>query len=95
MIEMASPKFKIGKLVATPGAPDALTESGQSPMQFISRHLQGDWGDCCQEDLQANEDALLNGDRLFSVYKTAKSVKLWVITEADRSSTCILLPEEY
>jgi len=52
-------------------------------------------GDCCEEDRQANEDALKNGDRLFSVYKTAKGVKIWVITEADRSSTCVLLPEEY
>ena len=95
MIEIASPKFRLGKLVATPGALDALTESGQSPMHFVTRHLQGDWGDCCQEDLQANENALLNGERLFSVYKTGKGTKIWVITEADRSSTCILLPEEY
>ena len=95
MIEIASPKFRLGKLVATPGALDALTESGQSPMHFVTRHLQGDWGDCCPEDRQANEDALLNGDRLFSVYKTAKGVKIWVITESDRSSTCILLPSEY
>jgi hypothetical protein len=95
MIEIANPKFRLGKLVATPGALAALTEAGQSPMQFVSRHLQGDWGDCCEEDRQANEDALRNGDRLFSVYRTAKGVKLWVITEADRSSTCILLPEEY
>ena len=95
MIEIAHPKFRLGKLVATPGALDALTEAGQTPMHFVSRHLQGDWGDCCQEDRQANEDALRNGDRLFSVYRTAKGVKLWVITEADRSSSCVLLPEEY
>jgi hypothetical protein len=82
-------------MVATPGALDALSESQQSPMHFISRHLQGDWGDCCQEDRQANEDALKNGDRLFSVYATVKGTKLWVITEADRSSTCVLLPGEY
>ena len=95
MIEIATPKFRLGKLVATAGALDALTESGQSPMEFVGRHLQGDWGDCCQEDRQANEDALKNGDRLFSVYRTAKGVKLWVITEADRSVTTILLPSEY
>ena len=80
MIEIAHPKFRLGKLVATPSALDALTEAGQSPMHFISRHLQGDWGDCCPEDLQANENALLNGERLFSVYRTAKGTKIWVIT---------------
>lgn len=95
MIEISKPKFSIGKLVATPGALAALTEAGQSPMQFVSRHVAGDWGDCCPEDRQANEDALQNGDRLFSFYRTAKGQKIWVITEADRSSTCVLLPEEY
>ena len=95
MIEIAKPKFRLGQLVSTPGALDALTEAGQNPMHFISRHVVGDWGDCCPEDLQANEDALRDGARLLSVYKTAKGVKLWIITEADRSSTCVLLPEEY
>jgi hypothetical protein len=95
MIEIAKPKFKVGKLVATPGALAALTETGQQPMHFVSRHLRGDWGDCGEEDRQRNEDALRSGERLFSVYRTSKGVKLWVITEADRSSTCILLPEEY
>lgn len=95
MIEIANPKFRLGKLVCTPGALAALTEAGQSPMEFVSRHVVGDWGDCCSEDRQANEDALRNGDRLFSVYRTAKGVKIWAITEADRSSTCVLLPEEY
>jgi len=94
MIEIAKPKFRLGKLVSTPGALEALTEAGQNPMHFISRHV-GDWGDCDEHDRQANEDALKNGDRLFSVYKTAKGTKIWVITEADRSSTCVLLPEEY
>ena len=95
MIEIAKPKFRIGKLVATPGVIEALADSRQSPMEFVARHLRGDWGDCCQEDRQANEDALLNGERLLSVYQTAKGVKIWLITEADRSSTCLLLPEEY
>jgi hypothetical protein len=95
MIEIAKPKFQLGKLVATQGALAALTEAGQAPMHFVARHLQGDWGECCEEDRQANEDALRNGERLFSVYRTAKNVKIWVITEADRSATTILLPEEY
>jgi hypothetical protein len=95
MIEIAKPKFRLGKLVSTPGALAALTEACQSPMEFIARHLKGDWGDCDDHDRQANDDALRNGERLFSVYRTAKGTKLWVITEADRASTCILLPEEY
>ena len=95
MIEIAKPKFKIGKLVATPDAIAALADANQQPMHFISRHIVGDWGDCGGHDRQANEDALRNGDRLFSVYRTAKGEKIWVITEADRSSTCVLLPEEY
>jgi len=74
----------------------AQVQSGnQLQMEFISRHLKGDWGECCEEDRQANEDALQNGERLFSVYRTAKGAKIWVITEADRSSTCVLLPGEY
>ncbi len=95
MIEIAKPKFPLGKLVATPGALEALSEAGQSPMDFLGRHVRGDWGDCCAEDRQANEDALRCGARLLSVYRTANGVKVWVITEADRNSTSVLLPDEY
>jgi hypothetical protein len=58
MIEIATPKFLLGKLVSTPGALAALTEAGQSPMEFVNRHVQGDWGDCDDHDRQANEDAV-------------------------------------
>lgn len=95
MIEIAKFRFSIGKLVATPGAIEALADAKQSPMEFVARHIKGDWGEACEEDRQANEDALRDGDRLLSAYRTKKGVKLWVITEADRSSTCLLLPEEY
>ena len=95
MIEIAKPKFLVGKLVATPGALEALTDAKQSPMDFVSRHVRGDWGECCEQDRQANEDAIRNGERLLSVYRTTKGVKIWVITEADRGSTSVLLPEEY
>ena len=88
-------RFSLGQTVATPGALAALTESGQAPTEFLQRHLVGDWGDVCDEDRQANEDALLHGERLLSVYRTKAGAKLWVITEADRSSTCLLLPDEY
>jgi len=95
MIEIAKAKFALGKLVATPGALEALVEAGQTPMEFVARHIRGDWGDVCDEDKQANEDALLHGERLLSAYHTKAGIKIWVITEADRSSTCVLLPEEY
>jgi hypothetical protein len=89
------PKFPLGRLVATPGALDALDQSGQSPADFLSRHVRGDWGEVCDEDKHQNDEALVNGARLLSAYKTLREVKFWIITEADRSSTCILLPEEY
>lgn len=95
MIQIAKPKFRLGQVVATPGALDALKESGQTPFEFLSKHLAGDWGIVDAEDRQANDDALIHGERLLSAYLTRHGVKLWVITEADRSSTCLLLPEEY
>jgi hypothetical protein len=94
-LDLPRSKFKIGKLVATPGALAAISESGENPWQFVVRHMAGDWGDLDAEDKQLNEDALKQGERLFSCYHTAKGVKLYVITEADRSSTAILLPSEY
>ena len=95
MVANAGPMFRLGQIVATPGALAALTEAGQSPTEFLSRHVCGDWGDCEEEDRQANDDAIKHGDRILSVYSTSKGEKIWVITEHDRSSTCILLPDEY
>lgn len=89
------PLFKLGQLVATPGALDVLGQAQQTPETFLRRHIKGDWGDCDTEDAEANDRAVLERARIFSVYRTATDVKIWVITEADRSSTCILLPEEY
>lgn len=88
-------KFNLGQVVATPGALEALQESNQTPLEFLARHARGDWGDCCAEDASLNDDALRTGDRLLSVYHTEQGVKFWVITEADRSATTFLLPEEY
>ncbi len=87
--------FRLGRPVATPGALQALREAGQTPLVFLARHVVGDWGDLGPDDLQANEDALRHGSRLLSAYRTARGTKLWIITEADRSATTILLPEEY
>jgi len=88
-------KFTLGRLVATPGALKALQEAGQSPAFFLDRHIQGDWGEVCQQDAQANDQALVRGERIMSSYTTLKGTTIWIITEADRSSTCVLLPEEY
>jgi hypothetical protein len=95
VIQIAKPKFRLGQVTATPGALDALEESGQTPFDFLSKHLTGDWGIVDDEDKHANDDALIHGERLLSAYLTNKGIKIWVITEADRSSTCLLLPTEY
>ncbi len=89
------PRFPLGQLVATPGALRALEEAGQSPSFFLDKHVAGDWGEVDDEDKRLNDEALVNGDRLLSAYRTLRGVKIWIITEADRSSTCCLLPQEY
>ena len=89
------PRFSLGRIVATPGALAALEESGESASTFIRRHHCGDWGEVCPEDATSNEEALANGERVFSVYHTATKEKLYLITEADRSSTCLLRASEY
>ncbi|MBZ5509076.1 MAG: hypothetical protein LAO78_26760 [Acidobacteriia bacterium] len=87
--------FLLGKLVATPAALAACEANGKNPFKFIFRHAKGDWGDLSVEDIRANERAAEDGSRLLSAYHLRDGTKIWVITEADRSSTCILLPEEY
>ena len=89
------PKFPLGRVVATPEALDKLAESSENAAKFLRQHQLGCWGEICSDDAEANEQALEDGDRILSVYHTAKGRKIYVITEADRSSTCILLPEEY
>ncbi len=84
--------FPLGRVVATPGALDLIGHGGC--LALLSRHAAGDWGVLDSHDRRANERALRDGTRLFSSYETA-SGKVWVITEADRSSTCLLLPSEY
>ncbi len=84
-----------GVILITPGARDALLTTGEVIESFLNRHLSGDWGDVDPHDLQANNDALLYGNRLLSVYYLADQSTIWIITEADRSSTTILLPSEY
>ena len=89
------PLFDLGQLVATPGALAALEKTGQSAMDFLSRHVRGDWGDLPNEDKDENRASLEKGFRLLSSYRTTSGDKIWVITEADRSVTTLLLPDEY
>ncbi len=92
---MGEPRFQLGQVVATPGALEALEDARQLPGEFLSKHVAGDWGDVEADDRRENEESIEGGFRILSAYKTNKGEKLWVITEADRSSTCILLPDEY
>jgi hypothetical protein len=85
-------KFELGQLVSTPGA---LALDGQFLVDSLARHVQGDWGDVCDEDKASNDAALEAGERLLSAYTTKGGVKLWIITEWDRSVTTCLLPSEY
>jgi hypothetical protein len=86
-------KFAAGRLVATPGALGALSESDIE--DALRRHLAGDWGDLSDADWAENEAALEYGDRLLSAYRARGGQKFWVLTEADRSVTTVLLPSEY
>jgi len=88
-----SPGFNLGQLVATPGVLEVVTHD--EIMSVLSRHLRGDWGDLDDDDKKANDDALVHGSRLLSAYLTADGTKFWIITEADRSATTVLLPSEY
>ncbi len=88
------PRFQLGKVVATPGALDLLERTHTSARPFLQRHHCGDWGDMAVEDKHANDLAVMQGTRILSAFEI-KAEKLWVITEADRSSTCLLLPSEY
>ena len=90
-----SPDFELGRIVATPGALKALGEAGQTPLEFLARHMVGEWGDLVSEDQEENELSLREGFRILSAYHLSTGVKIWIITEADRSATTILLPEEY
>ena len=81
--------------MATPGAIEALEAANDNSLEFITRHLTGDWGDLVEEDKQENVLSLEKGFRLLSAYKLSNGTKIWIITEADRSATTILLPSEY
>ena len=88
-------RFALGQTLITPGAEEALQIAGQTAIEFLRRHMSCDWGELSDEDVKENELSLEQGFRLLSRYQTAKGERIWIITEADRSATTILLPMEY
>ena len=88
-------RFPLGRVVATPGALRALEKAEQLPAAFLDRHVNGDWGDVTDADKQENEVSVEQGFRILSAYTTSAGDRIWVLTEADRSATIILVPEEY
>ena len=86
--------IQLGQVVATPGALNLLQRANLNPFQMLSRHRSGDWGEVQTEDALANEAAAIHGNRVISSYAVAGE-RLWIITEADRSFTTLLLPQEY
>ena len=89
------PLFSLGRMLATPGALDALAAAEASAATYLGRHVRGDWGDLDDEDRQANVLALRCGERLLSAYRLPTGERVWIITEWDRSATTVLLPSDY
>ena len=87
--------FPLGQIVATPGALAALEHAGQGAHELLIRHVSGDWGELDADDRRENELSLREGFRLLSAYHLTTGEKMWIITEADRSATTLLLPSEY
>lgn len=100
MIAVSKPCFKLGKVVATPGAVAALAAANVSAWTLVSRHLAADFGDISPDDFQLNTDAMKDGGRILSAYRLQTGERLWVLTEAEddhgnRAATTLLLPAEY
>ncbi len=95
MIAVKTPLFALGRVVATPGALEVLSASGTHPWSLLSRHVSGDFGsELDAEDVHANHDAIRSGERVLSLY-TVGGVRLYIIAEADRSSSTLLRADEY
>ncbi len=93
---MSAPLFSLGRVVATPAALELLTGVGENPAELLARHQNGDWGVVSLADAKENEFSVMHGLRILSSYALGRAgERVWIITEADRSSTCILLPEDY
>ena len=93
IVIIANSKFPLGQIVITRNALDTLNPEDMS--KALTRHASGDWGDLCEDDRRENELSLKEGYRLLSAYHAADGTKFWIITEADRSVTTVLLPEDY
>lgn len=100
MVAERKPLFPLGQIVATPGALAELGKAQVAPSDLLDRHVHGDFGQLCSEDVEANEQSLKDGSRLLSSYRLPTGVKVWVLTEAaddhgQRAATTLLLPDEY
>jgi hypothetical protein len=100
MIRVNRPLFRLGRIVATPGALEALEKAGQQAWGLLAQHVQGQWGDLSADDRLLNDEALKDGSRILSAYVLKTGQKVWVITEAEddggnRAATTLLLPDEY
>lgn len=84
----------LGQIVITPAALSKLEYISETPLRILARHQTGDWGAVCRHDIQANQEALEHGGRVFSIYDL-RGVRFYVVTEADRSATTVMLPLEY
>ena len=94
MIQTCKP-FALGRVVATPAALESISESGEDGKTFLDCHARGDWGEVSADDWKINDEALIAGDRLLSAYTLKTGKRLWIITEADRSVSTLLLADEY
>ena len=92
-METTRPKFELGRVLITPNAQSTL--DNQDVMTSLRRHVMGDWGDVCPEDREENDLSLMEGFRILSVYHGKSGTKFWIITEADRAATTVLLPSDY
>jgi hypothetical protein len=93
---MGAAPFPLGRVVATPGALEVLAETGTDAQALLVRHQSGDWGEVPPEDARENRTSVERGFRVISSYTVGEDgERVWIITEADRSSTCLLLPREY
>ena len=88
-------RFPLGKVLITPPAEAVLQEAGRTLKEFLDRHASGDWGEVDGDDWDGNEESLSSGGRLMSVYAVTGTQKVWIITEADRACTTVLLPDDY
>jgi len=88
-------KFALGQVVMTLGAAEAFVATGEGPLPLLARHQRGDWGTVNREDATENELSMARGSRVLSAYALKDGTRIWILTEADRSATTLLLPDEY